>query len=306
MKLGFVFPGQGAQSVGMGKDLYEKYSEIREIYDKASEITNKNIAKLTFESTEEELAETKNTQLAILVMSLGILEVINKKADISAGLSLGEYTALIHSGIIGFEDGIKIVQKRGEIMQNEVPEGHWAMAAIIGLDDKTVEDLCNQVKSGFVVPANYNCPGQVVVSGEYEAVNILMELAKEAGAKKVVELKTGGPFHTSKLLGAAHNLKMELNKIKFNVIENKVIKNLDGTFYSKQDDMSELLSKHVINPVRFTLVAQRMLDNGVDTIVEIGPGKSLAGFIKRIDKNVNIININNVETLENWIMKNNC
>ena len=306
MKLGFVFPGQGAQSVGMGKDLYEKYSEIREIYDKASEITNKNIAKLTFESTEEELAETKNTQLAILVMSLGILEVINKKADISAGLSLGEYTALIHSGIIGFEDGIKIVQKRGEIMQNEVPEGHWAMAAIIGLDDKTVEDLCNQVKSGFIVPANYNCPGQVVVSGEYEAVNILMELAKEAGAKKVVELKTGGPFHTSKLLGAAHNLKMELNKIKFNVIENKVIKNLDGTFYSKQDDMSELLSKHVINPVRFTLVAQRMLDNGVDTIVEIGPGKSLAGFIKRIDKNVNIININNVETLENWIMKNNC
>ena len=202
MKLGFVFPGQGSQFVGMGKDYYEKYECVRNVYDKASQILGFDIAKLSFEGPEEELNQTKNTQLAILVMSLAISELLkqnNIEANISAGLSLGEYSALIYSNIISFEDGIKIVQKRGTYMQEYLPQGNWSMAAILGLDDNTIEEVCKKVTSGFVVPANYNCQGQVAISGEKQAVEEAMDLLKQAGAKRAIELKTSGPFHTEKL-----------------------------------------------------------------------------------------------------------
>ena len=199
MKLGFVFPGQGSQFVGMGKDYYEKYECVRKVYNKASQILGFDIAKLSFEGPEEELNQTKNTQLAILVMSLAISELLkqnNIEANISAGLSLGEYSALIYSNIISFEDGIKIVQKRGTYMQEYLPQGNWSMAAILGLDDNTIEEVCKKVTSGFVVPANYNCQGQVAISGEKQAVEEAMDLLKQAGAKRAIELKTSGPFHT--------------------------------------------------------------------------------------------------------------
>ena len=306
MKLGFVFPGQGAQTVGMGKDLYESFEEVRKIYDKAKEVTGIDVAKLTFESTEEELSQTKNTQIAILTMSLGILEVLKKNgidASYSAGLSLGEYAALIYSNIISLEDGLRIIQKRGEYMQSLVPEGSWAMAAVIGLPDEEVERICKEeIKNGFIVPANYNCPGQVAVSGDKVAITELLEKGKELGARKVVELKTSGPFHTEKLKAASDKLREELDKIEINKdFTKKVFKNLDAKEYTKEDDIKNILAKHVMSPVRFSKSVENMINQGVDTFVEIGPGKVLSGFIRKINKEVKVLNIQDKESLENTL-----
>lgn len=282
MKIGFLFPGQGAQSVGMGKDLYENYEEIRKVYDEASKILGIDIAKLTFESSEEELSETKNTQIAILVMSLGILKVLEKNGivpEISAGLSLGEYSALISSGAISFADGVKIVKTRGELMQEYIPNGDWAMAAILGLEDEKVEEVCKAVTKGFVVPANYNCPGQIAISGEKEAVLDAMEKCKEAGARKAVELKTSGPFHTEKLQVASEKLQVALKEVQINLSEKiQVLKNIDGTPYKKEDDIKEILSLHVTHPVKFSKCAEYMINSGIDTFVEIGPRKNFNWF----------------------------
>lgn len=276
MKIGFLFPGQGAQSVGMGKDLYEQYNEVKQIYSNASSLLGIDLAKLTFESDEQTLCETKNTQITILVMSLAILELLKKNninAEMSAGLSLGEYSALIYSNMISFEDGIKIVRKRGELMQDLVPEGNWSMAAIIGLEDEKVEQACYEAKQfGFVVPANYNCPKQVAISGEKEAALQAMKIAKEKGAKLVRELKTSGPFHTEKLKEAADNLKQELEKIEIkNIGTIPVVKNIDAKIYNDKDNIKQILSDHIISPVRFKESIQTMIDNGIDTFIEIGP-----------------------------------
>ena len=239
-------------------------------------------------------------------MSLAILEILktkNIKAEISAGLSLGEYSALIYSGALSFEEGIKIVQKRGEYMQNLVPDGEWRMAAILGMSDEQVENICNNVKDGFVVPANYNCEGQIAISGEKEAVEKAEELAKEAGAKRVLELKTSGPFHTIKLKKASEELRKELDKININKFESKVVKNIDGEIYKAQDDVKDILAKHIISPVRFSKTVQTMMDEGVEKFIEIGPGKTLSGFVKRAktDKPITVMNINDIQTLENTI-----
>lgn len=304
MKIGFLFPGQGAQTVGMGKDLYEKYPEYRNIYNKVNEITRRKIDNLTFNSTEQELSQTKNTQIAILTMSLAILEILKKEniqVEATMGLSLGEYTALIHSGAISFEDGIKIVQKRGELMQELCPSGDWSMAAIMGLDENTISEICTNIKSGFVTPANFNCPGQIVISGEKNAVIEGIRKCKDSGAKRAIELNTSGPFHTCKLKDASEALQKELATVNMNTFNTKVIKNLDGKAYNSQDDIKEILTNHIISPVRFTDGLQTMLDMGIDTFVEIGPGKTLAGFVKRTSKDVKIFNINDVESLENAI-----
>lgn len=310
MKIAFVFPGQGAQSIGMGKDLYEKYEEIKKVYDEASKIAEVDIAKLTFDSEEVELFQTKNTQIAILTMSIAILEVLKKNginAEYTAGLSLGEYSALYCGGAIDFENVIKIVKKRGELMQNLVPEGEWSMAAVLGLEDKTVEDICKTVTEGFVVPANYNCPGQVAISGDKIGVAAAMEKLKETGAKRCLELKTAGPFHTEKLKNASDELRKELENIEIKIPEIEVVKNIDAKPYSTEDDKKDILAKHVINPVRFSDSIKYMIENGVDTFVEIGPGKTLTGFVKKVDKNLNCININDVASLESAIenLKNN-
>ena len=306
MKIGFLFPGQGSQSIGMGKDLYEKYEEVRDIYKKVKDITGIDVAQMTFEGEEEELNKTSNTQIAILTMSLAILKILKDNdinAEVSAGLSLGEYSALIYSGILDFETGVKIVQKRGEYMQNLVPDGEWLMAAVLGMEEEKVEEACKKISKGFAVPVNFNCPGQIVISGDKEGVEEAEKILKEMGARKVRELKTSGPFHTIKLKKASEELKKELDKIEIHKQKSLVIKNLDAKPYTENDDVREILAKHIISPVKFSKSLQEMLDLGVDTFIEIGPGKTLSGFVKKIetDKEINILNVNNVETLENVI-----
>lgn len=303
MKIGFLFPGQGAQSIGMGKDLYENYQEVRDIYENVHKITGVDIKKITFDGTEQELSKTQNTQIAVLTMSLAILKLLEKKginAEISAGLSLGEYTALIYSKCISFEDGVELVKKRGEYMQNLLPEGDWAMAAILGLEDEKVEEVCKKVVDGFVVPVNYNTQGQVVISGEKTAVEQAEIIAKEMGAKKVRILKTSGPFHTKKLIEASNALRKDLEKININKFKTKVVKNIDGNIYKDEENIKEILAKHMISPVKFSKCLETMLKMGIDTFVEIGPGKTLSGFVKRMktEKEIKIYNICDVKSLE--------
>ena len=308
MKIGYIFPGQGTQAVGMGKDIYEKYEEARNVYKLIDNALNENIEKLTYEKSQDELNKTENTQISIYAMSMAILKILESKGIkpvAAAGLSLGEYSALTAAGVISLEDGAKIVRTRGKLMQNLAPEGNWAMAAIIGLEDNQVEEACSKVTNGFVKAVNYNCPGQVVVSGEKDAVVKAMENAKELGAKRVIELKTRGPFHTEKLQAASAELKKELEKVNFQTFEIPVIKNYNGEKYTAEDNMVEILANHVVNPVKFGKSIETMLEMGVDTFIEIGPGKTLSGFVKKVckklEKEVNVFNIENVETLESTL-----
>lgn len=308
MKLGYIFPGQGTQVVGMGKDIYEKYEEARNIYKLIDNALGEKVEDITYKISQDELNQTKNTQIAIYSMSLSILEILKKEGIepiALAGLSLGEYTALTCANAISIKDGAKIVRTRGRLMQDLAPKGDWSMAAIIGMEDNLVEEACLKVEKGFVKAVNYNCPGQVVVSGEKEAVLRAMEIAKEMGARKAIELKTSGPFHTEKLKEASDELRKALKEVPFNKCKIQVIKNLDGTPYNDNDDMVDILANHVINPVKFRKSIETMLDMGVDTFVEIGPGKTLSGFVKKVckEKNVeaNVYNIENVDTLENTL-----
>ena len=301
MRIGLLFPGQGSQSLGMGKDIYNDYETYRKVVKQVNEYTGLNLEEITFNSSEEILNQTKNTQIAILTMSLGILEILKENkvnAEASLGLSLGEYGALIFGQILSLEDGVKIVKKRGEIMQDLCPEGDWAMAAVLGLDEKTVNEVCESATQGFISAANYNCPGQIVISGERIALEEITEKLKAKGAKRVIELNTAGPFHTKMLKDASIKLREELDNILINSSKKAVIKNIDGKVYKDSNDVKDILSKHIINPVRFEDGIKEMLDMGIDTFVEIGPGKTLSGFVKKINKDVKVLNINNSESLK--------
>lgn len=307
MKTAFLFPGQGAQMIGMGKDICEKYEEANKVYEQASNILGIDVKKMCFEGTEEELNKTQNTQIAIAVTSLAILEVLKSKgikADISVGLSLGEYVALIYSGYISFEEGMKLLEKRGYYMGNYLPEGNFEMAAVIGLDSSIIEDVCKKIRENgkFVVPANYNYSDQTVISGESEGIEeAIMEL-NNLNAKRVIKLKTSGPFHTEKLNKARELFSKELEKASFSINENKVIKNIDGDFYKKDDNIKDILANHIVSSVRFDKAIKKMKDEGIDTFVEIGPGKALSGFVKKELKGeeIRVFSVSDVKSLEEF------
>ena len=306
MKTAFLFPGQGAQTIGMGKDIYDKYEEAKKIYEKAEEISGVEIRKICFEGPEEELIKTENAQLAILTTSLAILKILEEKgikADIATGLSLGEYTALIYGGFISFEDGIKLIQKRGYYMANNLPNEEYSMAAVIGLESKKIEEICEQIRveGKFVVPANYNCSSQTAISGASDAIELAIEKLKKAGAKRVIKLKTSGPFHTKKLEEASKKLRVELEKIEIKAPDCVVVKNLDGKPYNTNENIKEVLEKHIISPVKFSDSIKYILENSVDTFIEVGPGKTLTSLVRKIDRNVNCINISDVASLESAI-----
>lgn len=304
MKIAFLFPGQGAQYVGMGKDIYNAYEEAKKIYEKASDLLGKDIAKLCFESEQEELNKTENAQIAILVTSLAILEVLKKRniqADICTGLSLGEYTALIYGGYLGLEEGIKLIEKRGYYMGHELPKEDFKMVAVMGLDAKIIEETCSKLNNNnkFVVPANYNYSGQTVISGTEEGIELAKKELEQKGAKRLIDLKTSGPFHTKKLDIAKEKFAKELEKVNFENGRIPVIKNIDGNVYKKQEDMKQILENHMISPVRFDKAIKNMQEQGIDTYIEIGPGKALSGFIKKENKESKVINICDIETLNN-------
>lgn len=301
-KIAFVFPGQGAQYVGMGKDISMKYKASERIYDEASEALGYDLKKIVFDSDEETLKITENTQPAILATSIACLQPIIEKGikpDVAAGLSLGEYSAHVASGTISFKDAVNLVRIRGKLMQETVPIGVGTMAAIIGLDDNTVIELCKEASSiGIVEPANFNCPGQVVVSGEVKAVEKAVELSKERGAKRALILPVSAPFHCSMLNEASVKLAAEFEKIQLHDMSFPVVCNVNAEYTYDKSKVKDLLIKQVNHPVLWQKSVVNMIKEGVDTFIEIGPGKALCGFIKKTDNKVKAINVGDLESLE--------
>lgn len=310
-KIAFIFPGQGAQYVGMGKDIVEKYEIAAEIFAKASNAVGYDMKKLCFEGPEEELIKTENTQPAILTTCIAIAKVLEDKgikADISAGLSLGEYAALVVSGALFFEDAVALVKKRGRYMQEAVPIGKGTMAAILGMERNMLLQILEQVQSeGIVEAANFNSPGQIVISGEVKAVEKACEAAKEAGALKAVLLPVSAPFHCSMLIPAGEKLAGDLDKITINELHIPVIANVNADYYQNKCQVKELLIKQVSHSVLWEDTMLRMLGDGVNTFIEIGPGKSLNQFLKKILKkskqNAEVYSIEDGESLET-VLKN--
>ncbi|MGB9668372.1 MAG: ACP S-malonyltransferase [Thermosulfidibacteraceae bacterium] len=295
-----VFPGQGSQYVGMGKDFYDKFEVIREIFDRASTKLGVDMRRLIFESTEDELRLTENAQPAILTASYAIYSLVKdrfKNISFFAGHSLGEYTACVASGVISFEDAVYAVRMRGKFMQDAVPLGEGKMVAVMGLLVEDVENICREVE-GVVEPANYNSPDQIVVSGRAEDVDRFVELAKSRGAKRVVALNVSAPFHCSLMKPAADRLKPILEMIRFNDPAVPIVSNVTADIVNSGAEERDLLVKQVYMGVRWYQSVNRMVALGVSTFIEIGPSKVLTGLIRRTAKGVNTLNIEVVGDLE--------
>ncbi|WP_130806889.1 ACP S-malonyltransferase [Senegalia massiliensis] len=308
MKTAFVFPGQGSQYVGMGKDFYDNFEVSREVFDMANKELDFDIIELCFNGSMEDLSLTEITQPAILTTSYAILRVLEQKglkADVTAGLSLGEYNALLYARAIDFSDTVKLVQKRGKYMQETVPEGKGKMAALIGMSISDTEKLINDLKGeGIIEAANYNCPGQIVITGEKDIIEKAVEMAKEYGAKKAVLLPVSAPFHSSLLKPAGEKLKKDLEKVLVESPKVDVISNVTAD-YIRDNNIKDLLVKQVYNSVYWEQSIEKMLNDGVTNFIEIGPAKSLSAFIKKTAKKkkikVNIKNISKVADLDNLV-----
>ncbi|MBD5502154.1 MAG: ACP S-malonyltransferase [Lachnospiraceae bacterium] len=296
-KTAFMFPGQGAQYIGMGKDFYEKEETAREIFDKASNITGLDIPALCF-TENDRLSITEYTQIAMLTVETAILKVIEERGihpDVTAGLSLGEYGAIVACGAMNAGEAFAIVRRRGIYMQEAVPKG-GAMAAVMGLSGEVIEEVCLNTQ-GIVSIANYNCPGQIVITGEADAVNRAGETLKEKGAKRVIFLNVSGPFHSRMLTGAGERLRKDLDKVQIYDFSVPYVANLTADYVSSPKDVRELLEKQISSPVKWQQSVERMLADGVDTFVEIGPGKTLSSFVKKINREVTVLNVDKYEDL---------
>lgn len=298
-KVVFMFPGQGAQYVGMGKDFYDSFSCSKEVFEKANEVLDIDVKALCFEENED-INITEFTQAAMVTASVAILKKLEEmgvKPDITAGLSLGEYCALVASGVMSFEDAVKVVRQRGILMQDTVPAGEGAMSAVLGMKKEDIEAVLPEI-DGVVTIANYNCPGQIVISGEAAAVAKAGEALKEAGAKRVLPLKVSGPFHSPMLKPAGEKLLKVLEDIEINDPEVPYISNTTAEVVTSKDSVKELLGRQVYSSVRWEQSIEKMIADGADTFIEIGPGRTLCGFMRKINRNVKAINIAKVEDLE--------
>ncbi|MDF2586597.1 MAG: malonyl CoA-acyl carrier protein transacylase [Anaerocolumna sp.] len=298
-KIAFIFPGQGAQYIGMGKDFYEKFEESKEIFDKASDILNINMTELIFQENDK-INITEYTQIAMVTTCVALLTQVQKlgiKPDICAGLSLGEYPAMIASGVMSFDEGIKIVRTRGLLMQEAVQPGAGAMAAVLGMDNEVIEKVCEETE-GVVIIANYNCPGQVVISGEAKAVDHASETLTKLGAKRVIKLNVSGPFHSPMLQEAGEKLYESLKDINITDPVVPYIANVTAESINQKVNIRDLLAKQVYSSVKWQQSVETMIALGVDTFIEIGPGKTLSAFVKKIDKSLKVLNIEKVEDLD--------
>lgn len=305
MKTAFIFSGQGSQYAGMGKELYDNYKCVKEVFDKADEVLDFKVTEMCF-GEDERLNETEYTQPALLTMSYAVYKLMEEKglrADYVAGLSLGEYSAHAVSGTMNFEEAVKLVRKRGKFMTEAVPKGEGAMCAVLSLDADKIQEACNEVSgTGRCMIANYNAPGQIVIAGDKEAVEKASELVKEKGAKRAVMLNVSGPFHTSLLKPAADKLSEELNNIELKNMTIPVVTNLTAEVVEDKNQVKDILTKQVMNPVKWEQSVKKMIELGIDTFVEMGPGKTLSSFVKKAAKEVGadvaIYNVEDLKTLE--------
>ena len=297
-KIAFIFPGQGSQYVGMGKDFYETFPCAKEMIDLSEKVSGIPMKELLFEENEN-INITKYTQIAMLADELAIWSVLREKgmeSVVNAGLSLGEYAALVASGVMTPEDAFRVVAKRGEYMQEAVPTG-GAMTAVLGADTTIVEKICEETE-GIVSIANYNCPGQIVITGEQQAVDAAAAALKEAGAKRCTPLNVSGPFHSAMLLPAGEKLAAELEHVEIHEIAVPYITNVTADYVTDPSQVKELLKKQISSSVRWQQSVERMIAGGVEAFIEIGPKKSLCGFMKRIDKTVPAYHVDKVTDLD--------
>lgn len=297
-KIAFVFPGQGAQYIGMGKDFYEREAVSKEIFDMASQVTGMDIPALCFEENDR-LNITEYTQIAMVATEVAILKALEEKGfrpDVTAGLSLGEYSAMVSAGVMSPEEAFKVVRKRGIYMQEAVPTG-GAMAAVLALDSKVIEEVLENTE-GIVSIANYNCPGQIVITGQEDAVARAGEVLKEKGAKRVLPLKVSGPFHSPMLKEAGERLSKELLNVQLMDFTIPYVANLTADYVRETEHIREVLEKQISSPVKWQQSVERMIGDGVDIFVEIGPGKTLSSFVKKINRDVTVVNIDKYEDLD--------
>ena len=302
-KIAFIYPGQGAQKPGMGKDFYENSELAKAVYDKASELLKIDMKALCFEENEK-LDLTEYTQAALVTTCLAMTKVVEErglKPDVTAGLSLGEYCAISVAGGMKEEDAISLVRKRGILMQNTVPAGEGAMAAILGMDASVIEEGIKDLEG--VTVANYNCPGQIVITGETKAVEKAAEILKEAGAKRAVLLNVSGPFHSPMLKQAGEELAKEMEKVEMEPLQIPYVTNVTAEYVTDIRETKKLLAEQVAASVRWQESVERMIAEGVDTFVEIGPGKTLAGFLRKIDRSVKVYNIGTWEDIDKVVLE---